>query len=117
MSRPAGLIEEQFLSLKKTAIFAGVSPSTVLRWEESGDFPLRRRLGPNRVGWVRQELESWVSSREVVCTPSTPDQKLDPREVASTSPASNQKRDPIKVANTSPALNPTNGPGEGQGDA
>jgi predicted DNA-binding transcriptional regulator AlpA len=59
-------VEQQFLSLAEVARWAGISKSSVLRWVESGDFPQRRRLGPNRVGWALEELLAWADSREPV---------------------------------------------------
>ena len=43
----------------------GVSWITLLRWEKQGRFPLRRRLGPNTVAWVEQEIENWCQARAV----------------------------------------------------
>lgn len=65
-------IERQNLNLNETAEFVGVSRSSILRWEADGRFPRRRRLGPNRVAWIRQELEEWNQSREPVAPASDP---------------------------------------------
>lgn len=35
----------------------------IRRLEKAGQFPKRFRIGPNRVGWVRAEVEQWLSSR------------------------------------------------------
>ena len=40
-----------------------VSWSTLWKWEREGRFPLRRALGPNKVGWLASELEAWIESR------------------------------------------------------
>ena len=40
------------------------SRSTIRRWEKKGEFPRRRRLGPNSVGWVREEVEDWIRNRD-----------------------------------------------------
>ena len=40
-----------------------ISRSTLWRWEESGDFPRRRKIGPRLTGWLRSEIEEWVQSR------------------------------------------------------
>ncbi len=42
-----------------------VSWVTLLRWEKKGTFPLRRRLGPNTVAWVEDEIDQWCESRAV----------------------------------------------------
>lgn len=33
------------------------------RLEADGKFPKRVRLGANRIGWVRQEVEDWLAAR------------------------------------------------------
>ncbi len=35
----------------------------IRRLEKAGQFPKRFRIGANRVGWVRAEVEQWLSSR------------------------------------------------------
>jgi prophage regulatory protein len=37
--------------------------STIWRWERLGLFPKRRKLGPNRVGWVEAEVEAWLRAK------------------------------------------------------
>lgn len=39
--------------------------STVQIWrlEKTGNFPRRIKLGPNRVGWVEDEIEAWLRKR------------------------------------------------------
>ena len=59
-------MEQRFLSAKETARYAGISRSTLFRWEQSGRFPPRRRLGPGRVAWDRVELEAWAEEAEPV---------------------------------------------------
>ncbi len=44
----------------------GVSKSTAYRLEKSGQFPRRRQLGAQAVGWLRSELEAWRDSRQAV---------------------------------------------------
>ncbi len=45
---------------------SGLSRTT--RWwlEKCKLFPARRRLSPNRVGWLLSEIQSWLRAREVV---------------------------------------------------
>lgn len=33
------------------------------RMEKAGQFPTRRRIGPNRVGWLEAEIDQWLRSR------------------------------------------------------
>lgn len=41
-----------------------VSRSTAWRLERDGQFPPRRQLSPNAVGWLRSDVEAWVNSRQ-----------------------------------------------------
>jgi prophage regulatory protein len=39
------------------------SMNHIRRLEEAGQFPKRIRIGANRVGWVRAEVEQWLNDR------------------------------------------------------
>lgn len=39
------------------------SPQHIRRLEQANQFPRRVRIGANRVGWVREEVEQWLSNR------------------------------------------------------
>jgi len=39
------------------------SQNHLRRLEASGDFPRRIRIGPNRVAWVRTEVNNWLQIR------------------------------------------------------
>ncbi|MGJ8586087.1 MAG: helix-turn-helix transcriptional regulator [Marinosulfonomonas sp.] len=39
------------------------SPQHVARLEKAGAFPQRIQLGPNRVGWVEDEVLNWLQER------------------------------------------------------
>ena len=39
------------------------SPQHVARLEAAGKFPKRVQLGPNRVGWVEDEVLDWLRMR------------------------------------------------------
>ena len=41
-----------------------VSPSPALRMQREGKFPERRRIGPNAVRWLAEDVEEWIRSRE-----------------------------------------------------
>lgn len=41
----------------------GVSYITVYRWEKSGLFPKRKKLGPNTVAWLESEVEEWCARK------------------------------------------------------
>lgn len=35
----------------------------IRRLEEANQFPKRVRIGANRVGWIRAEVEQWINDR------------------------------------------------------
>ena len=39
------------------------SAQHIRRLENANQFPRRVRIGANRVGWVREEIEEWLSKR------------------------------------------------------
>lgn len=41
----------------------GLGYSTIWRLEKAGEFPARKQLSVGRVGWRRDEVESWVEGR------------------------------------------------------
>ncbi|MEF8703077.1 MAG: AlpA family phage regulatory protein [Candidatus Accumulibacter sp. UW26] len=43
-----------------------LSRTTRWRMENQGNFPARRQLSANAVGWLRSEVEAWVISRQPV---------------------------------------------------
>ena len=47
-------------------LITGVSKSTAYRLEAAGQFPQRRKLSVQAVGWIRSELEAWRDSRLAV---------------------------------------------------
>jgi predicted DNA-binding transcriptional regulator AlpA len=40
-------------------------PKTVWRWRQTLGFPAPRKLGTNRVRWIRAEVDRWRAAREV----------------------------------------------------
>ena len=48
------------------------TPQHILRLEKAGKFPLRIRLGQNRVGWMLIEIEAWIASRRAASPPPSP---------------------------------------------
>lgn len=53
-----------------------LSRSTRWRLESQGDFPARRQLSPNTVGWLRADVEAWIEQRAPVADQPTNQQKL-----------------------------------------
>jgi prophage regulatory protein len=39
------------------------SPQQIKRMEDDGRFPNRLRLGPNKICWVKEEVENWLEER------------------------------------------------------
>ena len=39
------------------------SPQHIARLEKAGSVPKRVQIGPNRVGWVEDEVLDWLQSR------------------------------------------------------
>ena len=45
---------------------SGLSRVTIWRMERNAKFPRRRQLSANSVGWLKSEVDAWVTSREQV---------------------------------------------------
>jgi prophage regulatory protein len=58
MDKPEPLV----LNAPATAALVGISIPTLYRYIKTGTFPGPIRLGPNRVGWRRKEIESWIDN-------------------------------------------------------
>jgi prophage regulatory protein len=56
---------ERFLDFGEVHDRTGLSRATIWRREKSGDFPRRRLLGANRVGWLESEIAQWQASRPI----------------------------------------------------
>ena len=41
----------------------GISKATLWRWRRAGGFPAPIQLGPNTVGWRREDVENWLKTR------------------------------------------------------
>ena len=39
------------------------SRAHLYRLEDQGEFPKRKRIGANRIAWVRAEVEQWLAER------------------------------------------------------
>ena len=55
---PIAILDEE-----KVHEMASLSRTTRWRMERRGDFPKRVRLSPGRVGWLKADIEAWISSR------------------------------------------------------
>ncbi len=43
----------------------GVSGPTIWRLERDGKFPKRIQISPGAVGWLEEDIDEWIESREV----------------------------------------------------
>jgi predicted DNA-binding transcriptional regulator AlpA len=55
--------DDIFWSLKTVRQKTGLSSATIYRYMALNLFPARRKLGPNRVGWLASEVKAWGESR------------------------------------------------------
>ena len=53
------------LSKKQVVERTGLSPATIWRRIQAGDFPKPLQLTPNRIAWPDSEIEEWEASRPV----------------------------------------------------
>ena len=53
----------KMLSKRQVTELVLYSPQHIARLEAAGRFPLRVKLGQNRVGWVEDEVLDWLQQR------------------------------------------------------
>jgi len=58
-----GEIVMRILSKRQLKELVLYSPQHIARLEKAGQFPKRVQLGPNRVGWVEDEVLDWLTVR------------------------------------------------------
>ncbi len=58
-----GDIVMRILSKRQLKELVLYSPQHIARLEKAGQFPKRVQLGPNRVGWVEDEVLDWLQER------------------------------------------------------
>ncbi len=51
---------DRVLDIDETKRMSNLSDSGLRREELRGSFPRRRRISPNRVGWLESEVLAWV---------------------------------------------------------
>lgn len=62
----------RILRLPEVIEITGLSRMTIYRKEAAGEFPKRRRLGRNAIGWLDQEVEMWIQSCPTAQEPKSP---------------------------------------------
>ena len=58
-----GEIAMRIISKRQLKELVLYSPQHIARLEKAGQFPKRVTLGPNRVGWVEDEVLNWLQER------------------------------------------------------
>lgn len=56
-------MESRFYRFPELEQRVGLSRTTIWRLERAGQFPARRKLSSNTVGWDQREVEEWMESR------------------------------------------------------
>lgn len=57
-------MEARILRLNDVRKLIGLHKSTIYRLIERKEFPAPIQLGPNSVGWLREEIEEWIATRK-----------------------------------------------------
>jgi prophage regulatory protein len=52
---------DQILTTRKVVEIVGHHRSTLYRWMRVGDFPKKHSFHGRKVGWLRSEVEKWLS--------------------------------------------------------
>ena len=61
-TKPEEEIQRQPVVVRRT----GLSTITLWRLEKQGAFPRRRKLTNATVGWLKSEIDEWISTRQPV---------------------------------------------------
>lgn len=56
----------RFVRSRELMAITGLSRTTIWRLERSGQFPCRRQLSPGAVGWLWEDVNVWLESRQEV---------------------------------------------------
>lgn len=59
-------LKDRFLRDREVRKLTGLSRTTRWRLEAKGQFPKRRKLSENTVGWLASEVADWLESRTSV---------------------------------------------------
>jgi prophage regulatory protein len=61
---------DKFLSEPEVHEISGLTSVTRWRLEKRGEFPRRRKISTNRVGWLESEVRAWLETRPVSDIPA-----------------------------------------------
>jgi prophage regulatory protein len=56
-------VKSDFMMSDEVVARVPYSRAHLYRLEDQGEFPKRKRIGANRVAWVRAEIERWLADR------------------------------------------------------
>ena len=56
----------RLLRVRDVSEKTGLSRAYIYKLERQGEFPQRRQISENCVGWLEHEVDAWVLSRPVV---------------------------------------------------
>lgn len=59
----SNLADAKILRYAEVLRRTGLSRTTIWRKIRAGDFPAPIQLGPNSVGWLDEEIDTWVANR------------------------------------------------------
>jgi prophage regulatory protein len=54
--------DELLWNIKTVILKTGLSRPSIYRYMKRGQFPPRRRVGPNRVAWAASDILAWIES-------------------------------------------------------
>jgi prophage regulatory protein len=54
--------DELLWNIKTVILKTGLSRPSIYRYMKRGQFPARRRVGPNRVAWIPSEIVAWIET-------------------------------------------------------
>lgn len=62
------MLQENISYLREPQVFSLTKLSKSTRWrlERQGKFPKRRQLSGRAVGWISEEINEWMQSRQLV---------------------------------------------------
>jgi prophage regulatory protein len=55
---------QRVLRCREVTVRVGLSRTTLWRLRRQGDFPAPRQLSANAVGWIEEEIDQWIASRQ-----------------------------------------------------
>jgi prophage regulatory protein len=67
----------RILRIREVIDLTGMSKSTLMRLQRSGDFPSRIRIGDKAVGWREREVLAWIQSRQLASNDPAQDDPVD----------------------------------------